>query len=752
MMLSIMIYGALIAGLLGAAAHVFERLLANLGAARRGVWIGALVASLALPAYSILTREAMAPAATQPAVAQASAPAADAPKIEVAEGRDDVALTLPDWSRWSLFRDWYVAGGPAGRAFDRPLVVLWAASSATMVLIYCLAWVGLQRARRHWRAARVDNCDVLVSRRLGPAMFGFIKPLVVIPQWLLDAPAEVRGLALRHEREHVAAKDHWILALALALCALAPWNLVLWWQLRRLRLAMEIDCDARVLRDGVDAKAYSSALLAVRQRHVASPLAAVALLDPVSELERRIRLMLQAPKRASRMIITVGTVITTALVVVACVVTPPTIQAPGVPAPDRPADATHQPETGMRVAGERIVIVVEVSASMLGRAPADIARWQGLPPEQQRQSVKWQQLTHFVDGLAAQIPASSQFQIIAFNDEARSLVAGTDGQWLAAANGIQAERAVRTLREETIPQGESNLHAALTAAATLRPAPDSIYIITDSLPSAGPVPPDATDDEDQRVRRFDLAVAAVPSNARVDVVLLPMDDDAFSAPAYWSLALRTGGTLLAPAEDVGDEILLGMPLDSEYLAFVVDTSGSMRQYVWDDVQRLVAETIATFPTVKGIQILSDEGQYLMPQFRGDWIPYSAENTAAALELLTTNWSAFSDSSPGEGILAVIDSLHAPDRKIAIFVYGDDLARGSVNEILTSITERNRLDGPATRKARIHSVAFPVYYAVTGSLLTSANYAALMRDLSQRNGGSFVAPPVDRLVSRARRAE
>jgi hypothetical protein len=507
-----------------------------------------------------------------------------------------------------------------------------------------------------------------------------------------------------------------------------------------------------VLRDGVDATAYSSALVAVRQQHAATPLAAVALLNPVSELERRIRLMLQAPKRASRTIITVGTVITTALVVVACVVTPPSIQAPAVPAPDRSADATHQPVTGMRVDGQRVAILVEVSATMLDRAPADIARWQGLPPEQQRESAKWQQLTHVVDGLAAQIPASSQFQIIAFNDEAHSLVAGTDGQWLAATDGVQAERAVRTLRDETIPQGESNLHAALTTVATMRPAPDSVYIIADSLPSAGPVPPDATDDDDLRVRRFDLAAAAVPTNARVDVVLLPMDDDAFSAPAYWSLALRTGGKLLAPAEDVGDEMLLGMPLDSEYLAFVVDTSGSMRQYVWDDVQRLVAETIATFPTVKGIQILSDEGQYLMPQFTGDWIPYSAENTAAALELLTTNWSAFSDSSPGEGILAVINALHAPDRKIAIFVYGDDLARGSVNEILTSITDRNRLDGPATRKARIHSVAFPVYYSVTGSLLTSANYAALMRDVSQRNGGSFVTLPADRPVLGARPAE
>jgi beta-lactamase regulating signal transducer with metallopeptidase domain len=178
-----------------------------------------------------------------------------------------------------------VTGKGSASAFDRPLGVLWAASSAMMLLIY------------------------------GLALFGFVKPHVVIPQWLLDAPAEVRGLALHHEREHVDAKDNRILALARALCALAPWNLVLWWQLRRLRAAIEIDCDARVLRGGVDAKAYSSALLAVRQRHAATPLAAVALLDPVSELERRIRLMLQAPKRASRTISTVGTAITTTLAV-----------------------------------------------------------------------------------------------------------------------------------------------------------------------------------------------------------------------------------------------------------------------------------------------------------------------------------------------------------------------------------------------------------------------------------------------------
>jgi hypothetical protein len=102
-----------------------------------------------------------------------------------------------------------------------------------------------------------------------------------------------------------------------------------------------------------------------------------------------------------------------------------------------------------------------------------------------------------------------------------------------------------------------------------------------------------------------------------------------------------------------------------------------------------------------------------------------------------DWSSYSASTPGAGILAAIDSV--ADENVAIYVYGDDLAQGTVRDLLTSISDRN-IDELGNRKARINSVAFPTIYDETGSLYSSAAYASLMRELTQRNGGSFIGLP------------
>ena len=189
----------------------------------------------------------------------------------------------------------------------------------------------------------------------------------------------------------------------------------------------------------------------------------------------------------------------------------------------------------------------------------------------------------------------------------------------------------------------------------------------------------------------------------------------------------------------------GIPVDSEYIIFIVDTSGSMRQYAWGRVQQQIAETLQVYPQVKGIQVMNDMGEYRFRSYRNEWIPDTPGRRQAILDALR-NWNAFSNSSPREGILAAIDAFYDPAKKISLYVYSDDFSQGSISAVVREVDRRNRVDESGERRVRIHAVAFPVYYEVTGGeLLSAARFAVLMRVLCQRNGGTFVALPSQRSI-------
>ena len=187
----------------------------------------------------------------------------------------------------------------------------------------------------------------------------------------------------------------------------------------------------------------------------------------------------------------------------------------------------------------------------------------------------------------------------------------------------------------------------------------------------------------------------------------------------------------------------GIPVDSEYIIFLIDTSGSMQQFQWDRVQAQLRETLEVYPTVKGIQIMNDEGEYMFKSYRGEWIPDTPSRRQAILDTLK-NWQPFSNSNPREGILAAIDQFYDPAKKISLYVYSDDFQQGSINPVVREIDRRNHSNESGERLVRIHAVAFPaVYLMLGGDLFTAANYATLMRIICQRNGGTFVALPVIR---------
>jgi hypothetical protein len=153
-------------------------------------------------------------------------------------------------------------------------------------------------AARYWRRERINDQEVWVTEALGPAVYGLIKPIILMPRWALDAASGARAVVLAHEQEHIAARDPALLLLGLVLVVIAPWNLPLWWQLRRLRFAIEVDCDARVLGRGAEARVYGDVLLAIGERRTFTPVGAIALTEPASQLLRRIRIMTaHLPKR-----------------------------------------------------------------------------------------------------------------------------------------------------------------------------------------------------------------------------------------------------------------------------------------------------------------------------------------------------------------------------------------------------------------------------------------------------------------------
>ena len=212
-------------------------------------------------------------------------------------------------------------------------------------------------------------------------------------------------------------------------------------------------------------------------------------------------------------------------------------------------DGNRQYLTGLRMGGQRVVILVDASTSMLDRTIVNVLRRRNMSLEQKLRAPKWQQAVDTVDWLTTQIQPGTQIQIFAFNDTAWSLIDGSDGQWQTVTDGSLLEGAVEKLRA-TAPEGPTSLHAAFAAMRPLDPRPDNIYLLVDGLPTMGeiiPVRPGVSGRE--RLGHFQRAVRDLPFNVPVNVILYAMEGDPQSAPAYWWLSLSTGGSMMAPSED-----------------------------------------------------------------------------------------------------------------------------------------------------------------------------------------------------------
>ena len=181
----------------------------------------------------------------------------------------------------------------------------------------------------------------------------------------------------------------------------------------------------------------------------------------------------------------------------------------------------------------------------------------------------------------------------------------------------------------------------------------------------------------------------------------------------------------------------GVPVDSEYIIFIIDTSGSMKSHAWPGVLKKLEEVLSIYPQVKGIQVMNDMGDYMFSQYRGKWIPDTPARRKAIMKRLA-GWEPFSNSSPVEGVEAAIRRFYAKDKRISLYVFGDDFARGSIQTVVDTVAQLNRADRSGKTRVRIHTVGFPVLFDYGDGLPVNAvRYAALMRKLAETNNGSFV---------------
>ncbi len=205
--------------------------------------------------------------------------------------------------------------------------------------------------------------------------------------------------------------------------------------------------------------------------------------------------------------------------------------------------------TGLKVGGQRILILMDASASMLDKSIVNIIRRRNLSDGEKLKAPKWRQAVNTVDWLSTRIPPASRFQLYVFNTQAAAVIANSDGQWLPATGGKRLDEAIGKLRR-IAPQGGTSLHRAFAVIARLNPRPDNIYLLTDGLPTPGASRPSRrTVSAKRRLRHFWDAVEQLPNTVPINIILFPLEGDPRAVSAFWQLAQHTRGSLLSPSTD-----------------------------------------------------------------------------------------------------------------------------------------------------------------------------------------------------------
>jgi bla regulator protein blaR1 len=315
-MLPWMVYVLVVTLALSIAALSAEPALRMRQRATRWVWVAASLASLAVPTL-IASISIRIPSITAP----------DVPGKHIVL-RDLTSLPLHELSPVALPS----VASPAEASLDAHLKTAWLIASGGLSLLLVASVAQLIWRQRRWTRTTVAGVGVQVAPGIGPAVVGLLRPRIVVPPWVVESDPQVQALVIAHEQSHLAARDPLLLTTGLALLILMPWNLPLWWQVRRLRRAIEVDCDARVLNAGHDLARYGETLIEVGRRQSAFLGTVAAMSESRSFLEQRLQIMLKKPGKWWKLSAALLGGASVCLVAVAVQVTPPNSHAG--PGPD----------------------------------------------------------------------------------------------------------------------------------------------------------------------------------------------------------------------------------------------------------------------------------------------------------------------------------------------------------------------------------------------------------------------------------
>ncbi|MDP6415884.1 MAG: vWA domain-containing protein, partial [Gammaproteobacteria bacterium] len=212
-------------------------------------------------------------------------------------------------------------------------------------------------------------------------------------------------------------------------------------------------------------------------------------------------------------------------------------------------DGNRQYLSGLFLGGQRILILIDSSASMLDSTLVNIIRTRNMSDERKRNGLKWQRVVNTVDWISTQLPITSRYQIWNFSEDYASVFPGTEDSWLEVADRDQLNQAIENVKD-LVPGVGTNMERAFRAIGNMNPMPDNIFLITDGLPTLserGNSNPTVTPAE--RMELFEEAVEALPQGIPVNTVLMPLEGDPSATAVFWQLAQFSQGSFISPSKD-----------------------------------------------------------------------------------------------------------------------------------------------------------------------------------------------------------
>jgi len=224
-----------------------------------------------------------------------------------------------------------------------------------------------------------------------------------------------------------------------------------------------------------------------------------------------------------------------------------------VPAGNKAYEFTGEGErqylTGLKLGGENVLILVDASASMLDETIVNIVRRRNMQDDLKRQAPKWARTTDIVQWVIANLPLSSDFQILSFNSDVSPVFGDKVNKWYEVADRVSVASAVQGVKK-IVPANGTNMDKVFKIAMTMRPQPDNIFLITDGLPTLGDKSPKSGSISGRdRYRLFNQALDVLENDVPVNTMLLPLEGDPYAAGAFWWLAYATRGSFVTPARD-----------------------------------------------------------------------------------------------------------------------------------------------------------------------------------------------------------